>query len=375
MCYLNIRSIVNKINVFQSFVYCTFPDIIGVTETWLSDKIFNNEILPQNYSIIRKDRQSRGGGVMFAIKHSKSYQVLLSPPDLELLTISIGSPTSTIYCLVYIPPNSPDEYIQKYFNYIISLNDMTQNLVLLGDFNFKDINWDSLIGTTPLSIKFCDIIFNLNLTQLINQPTHIAGNILDLILTSSPDSISNLHIHDNLPLSIPSDHYIITFDIAASPVHSKTKGQIHLLNFSKGDYEGLCYFLSTVDLSLCFQSEDIEFIWSFLNNLIGDAINKFVPISSISHNKQPIWFNSNIRHHIKCLRTLRRKFNKRPTDNNKMKYENSSNLLQAKITSAKANYESDLITAFANNNNPRVHQESNKVPHNSSHVTLQLQNC
>ena len=111
MCYLNIRSIVNKINVFQSFVYCTLPDIIGVTETWLSDKIFNNEILPQNYSIIRKDRQSRGGGVMFAIKHSKSYQVLLSLPDLELLTISIGSPTSTIYCLVYIPPNSPDEYI------------------------------------------------------------------------------------------------------------------------------------------------------------------------------------------------------------------------------------------------------------------------
>ena len=111
-----------------------------------------------------------------------------------------------------------------------------------------------------------------------------------------------------------------------------------------------------MDLSLCFQSEDIEFIWSFLNNLIGDAINKFVPTSSTSHNKQPIWFNSNIRHHIKCLRTLRCKFNKRPTDNNKMKNENSSNLLQAKITSAKANYESDLIMAFANNNNPRVYK-------------------
>ena len=105
MCYLNICSIVNKINVFQGFVYSRFPDIIGVTETWLSHKIFDNEILPHNYSIIRKDRQSRGGGVMFAIKHSKSYQVLSTPPDLELLTISIGSPTPTIYCLVYIAPN------------------------------------------------------------------------------------------------------------------------------------------------------------------------------------------------------------------------------------------------------------------------------
>ena len=51
---------------------------------------------------------------MFAIKHSKSYQVLHSPPDLELLTISIGSPTPTIYCLVYIPRNLSDEYIQKF---------------------------------------------------------------------------------------------------------------------------------------------------------------------------------------------------------------------------------------------------------------------
>ena len=181
--------------------------------------------------------------------------------------------------------NSSDEYIQKYFNYITSLNDITQNLILLGDFNFKDINWDSLDGTAPLSIRFCDIIFDLNLTQLINQPTHIAGNILDLILTSSPDSFFNLHIHDNLSLFL---YLPIMFDIAASPVPGKTKGQIHLLNFSKGDYVGLCHFLSTVDLSLCFQTEDIEFIWSFLNNLIKDAINKFVPTAPISYNNQLI---------------------------------------------------------------------------------------
>ena len=81
---------------------------------------------------------------MFAIKQSKSFQVLLSPPDLELLAISTGSPTPTIYCLIYIPPNSPDNYIQKIFNFLISLNDYSSNLVLLGDFNFGDINWDSL---------------------------------------------------------------------------------------------------------------------------------------------------------------------------------------------------------------------------------------
>ena len=68
--------------------------------------------------------------------------------------------------------------------------------------------------------------------------------------------------------------------------------------------------------------------------------------SPTSYNKQLKWFNSNIQHHIKCLRTLRRKLNKCPTENKKKKYEDFSNLLQAKINPAKANYESDLIIAF-----------------------------
>ena len=49
---MNVRSIVNKINVFQNYVYSRSLDIVGITETWLSDKIFDNEILPSMYTII-----------------------------------------------------------------------------------------------------------------------------------------------------------------------------------------------------------------------------------------------------------------------------------------------------------------------------------
>ena len=197
--------------MFQSYVYSHSPDIIGITEAWLSDKIFNNEILPSNYTIIRKDRDTRGGGVMFAVKSSKSYQVLQSPISLELLTISIGSNIHTVYCLAYLPPNSSDEYKQEFLNYIDTFKDLTDNLILMGDFNLGDINWDSLCGQSPVSLKFCDVIFNLNLVQMIDVPTHTAGNILDLVLTNVPDNISNLRIHCDPPLLIPSDHFVITF--------------------------------------------------------------------------------------------------------------------------------------------------------------------
>jgi len=73
----------------------------------LSEKILDNEILPQGYSIIRKDHQSRGSRV---IEQSKSYQVLPSPPDLELLAINIGSVTYVLFS--YIPPNLSEENVQ-----------------------------------------------------------------------------------------------------------------------------------------------------------------------------------------------------------------------------------------------------------------------
>ena len=143
---------------------------------------------------------------MLAVHNSKSYKVLPSPPCLEVLSVSIGSSSSIIYCLVYTPPNSPGEYLIDFFNYLQSLNSATDNLLLLGDFNFSDVNWDSLCGLSPASAKFCDIIFNLNLSQLICKPTHIAGNMLDLILTNIPNHIFNVNVHSVPPLSIPSDH-------------------------------------------------------------------------------------------------------------------------------------------------------------------------
>jgi len=81
-------------------------------------------------------------------------------------------------------------------------------------------------------------------------------------------------------------------------------------------------------------------------------MNIFIPVAPMHYNKQP---TSDIWHHINCLRTLRRKLNKHPTNHNQVKYDNSSNLLQAKISSAKDNYESSQITSFADVSNSKIY--------------------
>ena len=63
-------------------------------------------------------------------------------------------------------------------------------LVIMGDFNLPDLNWSILSGHTDFSNHFCDLAFESNLSQLVDQPTHICGNILDLVLTNCHDRIN-----------------------------------------------------------------------------------------------------------------------------------------------------------------------------------------
>ena len=60
-----------------------------ITETWLSASIFDLEILPTNYIIYRKDRGTRGGGVLIALEESIPSSIIPSPGDLEVISVRI----------------------------------------------------------------------------------------------------------------------------------------------------------------------------------------------------------------------------------------------------------------------------------------------
>ena len=56
----------------QELVYAENADVVLISETWLTDKYYNQELFPlSNYIIFRKDHSKRtGGGVLIAVKSS-----------------------------------------------------------------------------------------------------------------------------------------------------------------------------------------------------------------------------------------------------------------------------------------------------------------
>ena len=349
----NARSLVNKLSKFQSLVYASDCNVFCITETWLSDQISDGEILPSNFVLYRKDRPSRGGGVLIAVQESMYSTLISSPRDLEVVSVRLGLDNHFVICCVYVPPDSSVLYFSSLVNHLTEIVSSFTKCIIVGDFNLPDIDWSSLLGTSSLSNYFCEFVFDSNLTQHVTEPTHVKGNILDLVLTSPCISLDQLSVNSS-SVAILSDHFLVYFIPSCTTSSAAKSKPGYVYDFSKANYNSMCDFLLDSDFSALFESMDIEFVWSVIKSFIYDAMFLFTPKIFVSHRHDPKWFNSEIRHHLKCLRSMRRKFKSHPTFHMDNKIQQSEKLLQSRIEQAKVVYESKLIESHL----PRPHGSS-----------------
>lgn len=83
-------------------MYTKCYDIFCVTETWLNEMIYNNELLPTDYNIYRNDRGSRGGGVLIAVSNSTPSKLVTCHTHIEMITVELEvSPKLLVYVYTY----------------------------------------------------------------------------------------------------------------------------------------------------------------------------------------------------------------------------------------------------------------------------------
>ena len=150
---------------------------------------------------------------MLVVRSDIPCQLIDSPREQETVCVKLYYSRPVVCCLTYIPPNSNIIPYENLFIFLNRTNIISANFNLLADFNIPDINWNTLSVVSPVSCQFCDIIFDSGLSQLINCPTHIHGNILDLLLTNFEDLIQCISV-DSQSSFLSPDHYSIPFEIA-----------------------------------------------------------------------------------------------------------------------------------------------------------------
>lgn len=322
------------------------------TETWLSDFILDNEIIPPGYSTYRKDRSTRGGGVLVAVKDSIPSVRITAPDDLEVVAVRLGGNHSIILCTVYVSPSAQGDYHSSLLDFLSFLCTSLEPVVIVGDFNCPDICWSTLTASSDMSCLLCDLVFRYNLTQLVDYPTHNKGNILDLVFVKG-ELVEDIVIGEQ---NLRSDHYSISFKMRAHNDQGGSSKSRIVFDYSKADWDGLCCFLMDSDFSCCYDTDDIDQIWCTFKQIVNSSMDLFIPKVRLKAHQYPQWFTQELRHQSNHLKSLRVRCQTKKSAAAQAKLEREEQHLVTAVKTAKSNYERDLINKMAKNDSSHLLQ-------------------
>ena len=293
MLYFNARSIRNKLTDLEVILKTDKYDLLFITETWLDNNDLSSFVIDTtNYGIIRCDRATHGGGVAVVYNLNLSGKIVPRSIDLsELVGFEITvfdfytSPQLSIcFICLYLPPQSSSD-ITTVRNLLKILKRFIKEkeVYIIGDFNFSKFsnNMNANLCKEPLK-EFISFLEEYNLHQLITTPTHLHGNILDLVITSHPHKVTNLEVLD--PFTATCDHNML--EIKTCIKNTTRPKSIRKFNFYKANYDYINSYLSTINWeTILSTSNNINEMYSKFLYILHNTINKFVPLSKT--NRRP----------------------------------------------------------------------------------------
>jgi exonuclease III len=142
-----VNKSVNKLVELQNIVCTSESDIVGISETWLNSNVSDNEILSDSYNIYRRDRdsncvQSRGGGVLIAVKKEIKSSLVFSSESKEILAIEVNctSANNLLLVICYRPPGSDTtQFVNEFYSVLSEQSRKYRLMCIIGDFNFPGI--------------------------------------------------------------------------------------------------------------------------------------------------------------------------------------------------------------------------------------------
>ena len=300
-----------KIHELHGFIFQQKPDVVILNETWLKSNILSSEVLPATYKVFRLDRTEKthpwdpkqpkkyrkgGGGVLIAHRTDidvKCTKVGFIEVQAEILSVNMTLESgkklniSTFYRVGNLG-NDNFEAVQKFLFALASKKKLDKHIIV-GDMNFPEIAWPDNSTTNGVHKNFVELFMNdICHSQLINEPTHKGGNILDLIFTNIPELIKDISILGR-DQACASDHFGFNFNINLDISHRKMPKR-EIYNFSKADWNGLNFELKRTDWHF-LDFSDPHLSWPIFKTILTNLCDKYIPKKVIKNQFQPPWYD------------------------------------------------------------------------------------
>jgi hypothetical protein len=184
-----------------------------------------------------------------------------------------------VLCLYRPPDSSPDDNLVVLRIITNFLNNNFSSNIIVGDFNFPDINWPCKASSAQARVflNFCQEKF---LTQhVLSMTRKMSNSTLDLVFSTYGTQITNLSVNEEFG---SSDHSTIQFSI-------KLKSDIvrnarYRRNFKKADWNRFQQLLlsSSAEWENSLLTKDINFVWDQFVTSVSDALDEVAPYKKVS---------------------------------------------------------------------------------------------
>ena len=220
------------------------------------------------------------------------------------------------------------------------------HILILGDFNFKEINWDLFncnVNETHPAYKFLECVRDCYLFQHVKQPTRFRDgqepSILDLVLTNEEHMVNNITYSPGLG---KSDHLTITFQFVCYTETVETA--FTKRNYFKGNYKKISSELEAVDWNQALERLSLSESWENLVDKLINLIESNVPVCRANRDtvKKCPYVNHECLVAIKNKHSKWTKFQHCKSDNNYNQYKIARNKTIAELRKAKYLHEKDL---------------------------------
>ena len=246
--------------------------------------------------------------------------------------------------MCYRPPKQLDFFSLLENSCITCTNFSDSECLLLGDFNtdYQQIN----SKTNQLTVSLKHFMSMFDLSQIIKNPTRITkltSTILDLILVSDPNKISNSGV---LSYSV-SDHQMIycTRKIRKSP--GKQTDAVKLRSMKNYTKEAFNVQLQEVDWREVLECNTVEEAWSIFKCKFLATIDKISPIRQIRLKQNTVpWMTGEILHLIHDRDQVYCKFKKTKDHSLYDRYIFLRNQVQNKKVQAKSDFLTDKLNVY-----------------------------
>jgi hypothetical protein len=316
-----------------------------LTETWLNDFCFNQNLLPETYLVYSADRvsaaKSRGGCSLIAISNSVSGVVRRA--DLELVEECVWIEMSTTdgYNLLignhYFAPDTSVDTIKRYFcslEYILDTYNF--RVLLVGNFNVPGFDWK--LGLSSSSSYYYIILkgeAKYTSTCLLELSQHNYsrknGNLLDLIFSVVTDFSVNYDVRSLVHPDVYHPPFLTELKL---PTRSNMLSSISFRMYSSGDYLMLYNTLSTYDWSSVYNETSVDAV-DRLPVAVTPAIAMSVPNGCTNRCKFPVWFSSELKSYLRKRNYFYRHFKKYKSNYFYDKLSSYRRLVKATIRSDK----------------------------------------